>query len=540
MKFLKYSLLFLIFLIFIAVIYEPLSFKPSQSLSTLEELKGAIHVHSNLSDGRLPPEKIAESAKKSGLDFVVLTDHGNPNLNVIEKEGMINGVSIISGSELSLFEGSLLAVGVEKPTYKISSVAEEAIDDIKELGGVSILAHPEKNKKGWKELELENIDGMEIIDLDDEIRKGGILRIVRTLLTYPINSRYSIVSLIERPSEQIEIWEKNLKNQKISSIYGLNLHGKIGIFPFSYSKIFNIAKIHIPIDGKKTEKFEDVKRLVMEALKNGNFFSSIDGAGDSRGFRFYALSNGRRVEMGGIAERGSYLHIELPFKTEFEGVFFKDGKKIFSTEKRRALIKIDKNGIYRVEVYLKKSSALKKNVPWIISNPIFFGEREKESKEEIKWEKFPIFNLKKLLPENDESSEGNSVFSGDFLLWNYRLGFSSPLKPHVWCALALREEFSLEGFKGIGIEGKASPSVRLWLQIRDKEMGEERWWSASLKIKEELREKFFRWEDFKLTKGKGWKLKLENLVGFFLIIDKGSMWEGSRGEIKIKSIFAIK
>lgn len=533
MRFLKFLLLFLILAIFFILTYKPLTFKPAPSPSKIPELIGAIHVHSNLSDGRLPPEKIAESAKKSGLDFVILTDHGNPNLEVIEREGEINGVSIISGSEISLFEGSLLAVGVKRPSYRISPVPNEAIDDIEELGGVSIIAHPEKNNNKDKILNLNKTDGIEIIDLDDEIRKNGIFPIFKAFLIYPINSRYSILSLIERPTAQIKLWDGMLKKGKVSGFYGLNLHGKIWIFPFSYSKIFNLMRIHIPVEGRKSEKFEEVKKLVIKSLKEGNFFSAIDGAGDSRGFRFYLLEKGN-------SEKESYLNLELPYKSKFEAVLLKDGTRFFTTGKEKSIIKINENGVYRVEVYLKDSPVLKRNVPWILSNPVYFREEEVSKKEETKLERFQFFDLKKLIPENDESSGGEIKFSGDSIVWDYKLGFSSPSSPHVWCALAFREKFSLEGFKGIGIEAMGLPPSRIWLQIRDRENGEERWWSVSLKVKEDLKEKSFKFEDFILTKGKKGNLKLKNLEGLFLIIDKGSMWEGSSGEIKIKSIFAIK
>lgn len=539
MRIFKYSLLSLILAIIVIFIYTPLTYKPSPSLSNLSELVGVIHVHSNLSDGRLSPERIADEAKKSGLDFVILTDHGNPNLKVIEKEGKMNGVFIISGSEISLFDGVLLAAGVQKPSYKISPVAEEAVDDIEELGGVSIVAHPFGKKNKWKKWELERIDGIEIIDLDDETREKGILKIFNALLIYPLNSRFSLLTLIERPVEALQIWDEELKNKKISGFYGLNLHGKIWIFPFSYSKIFDLMRIHIPIDGKKPERFEEGKRIILEALKEGNFFSAIDGAGESRGFRFYAI--GKEKETGKELETGSTILIQLPFKSKFEATLFKDGIKFFSTREKEAKLKLREKGVYRVEVYLKDNPALKKDIPWIISNPIFVGKREKISKKmERKWEKFPFHDLKKLVPENDPSSEGKVIFSKEFITWDYRLGFSSPSRPHVWCALALRERFSLEGFKGLGIEAKSSPSSRVWLQIRDMQNGEDRWWGVSIKLGKEFEEKICRFDDFRLMEGRGDKINLKNLKGFFLIIDKGSMWEGSKGEIKIKSIFKVK
>ena len=39
--------------------------------------RGAIHVHTVRSDGAGTPERVAGAAHRAGLDFVVLTDHGD-------------------------------------------------------------------------------------------------------------------------------------------------------------------------------------------------------------------------------------------------------------------------------------------------------------------------------------------------------------------------------------------------------------------------------------------------------------------------------
>ncbi len=537
----KYIILFVLIILLILIFYTPITYKSSPSSSHLPELVGAIHVHSHLSDGRLSVEEIAKDAKRSGLDFVIITDHGNPNLEIIEKEGIINDVSIISGSELSLFDGNLLAIGVKKPTYKISPFAKEAIEDIKDLGGISIITHTEDKKNNQKIWEVRGINGMEIITLSDEIRKRNPLSIIYSFLLYPFNSRFAMLRLVERPLKEIEIWDRELKEQRISGLFGLNLHGKIWIFPFSYAKIFNLIRIHIPIHGNKPDKFEKIKSMVMESLKEGNFFSAIDGAGEAKGFRFYATNNGKRAEMGARTDPGSTLFVELPFPSKFESVIYKDGKKFFSSGKRKIERKIEKEGVYRVEVYLKKNRALKSSVPWILSNPIFARrERILQKDKEPSIRKVSYFNLKNFSLENDKNSQGRIVFHREFLEWNYKLGFSSSSHPHVWCALSLRKNFSLKGFGGIGIEAEASPAARLWLQLRDMKDGEERWWSVSSKIKESWSKKNYSFNEFRLTEGKNGSFNLEKITGIFLIIDKGSMWEGGEGVIKIKSIYLFQ
>ncbi|MGQ9618185.1 MAG: PHP domain-containing protein [Candidatus Aminicenantia bacterium] len=541
MRITKYLIFLLIIGLLIIGLYKPLIFKPFPSSSLIPELVGVFHIHSNLSDGRLSVREIAKSARKSGLDFVLLTDHGNPNLKNLEEEGFINGVSIISGSEVSLFEGSLIALGIKKPSYKISAIAEEALDDVRELGGVSVVAHPEGEKNFWRKWDLEGIDGIEILDLSDEILRKNIFSIAYSLFTYTLNSRFSILRLIKRPVSEIRIWDRELKRRKIYGFYGLNLHGKLWILPFSYEKPFNILRIHIPLKGKKPEKFEELKKLILKSLKEGNFYSAVDGAGTARGFRFFASKGENKVEMGREAEIGSTLNIELPFQSEIETTILRNGKEIFSTKEKKIRTEILESGVYRVEVKLRKSLALDPSVPWILSNPIFVKGRENIMKKvEISGERTLYFDLKKLNPENDEGSKSEIVFYNNQLKWNYSLGFSSTSRPHVWCALSLREKIFLKEYIGMGIEAKATPPSRVWVQLRDVKDGEERWWSYSIKIKENFSDKKFKFSDLVLTKGSGGEISLDNLTGLFLIIDKGSMWEGSKGGITLKNIYAIK
>lgn len=76
-----------------SVVSEVLTSGQSQYLADLEErlpgpgdelrraLRGDCHVHSDWSDGRVPIEVMAASARENGLDYIVLTDH-SPRLTI--------------------------------------------------------------------------------------------------------------------------------------------------------------------------------------------------------------------------------------------------------------------------------------------------------------------------------------------------------------------------------------------------------------------------------------------------------------------------
>ena len=58
---------------------------------------GAIHIHSNHSDGTGDVNLITKAAKSAGLDWIIITDHNNFDI----EEGIFNGIYVIKGEELS-------------------------------------------------------------------------------------------------------------------------------------------------------------------------------------------------------------------------------------------------------------------------------------------------------------------------------------------------------------------------------------------------------------------------------------------------------
>ena len=65
--------------------------------STKPFLKGNLHAHSTVSDGRLTPSLLASCYKDHGYDFIAITDH-----NVFSSYGQLEGMPIIAGMELAI------------------------------------------------------------------------------------------------------------------------------------------------------------------------------------------------------------------------------------------------------------------------------------------------------------------------------------------------------------------------------------------------------------------------------------------------------
>lgn len=130
------------------------------------EYKIGLHIHTSLSDGKLPPEEVAKIYKKAGFDAIAITDHWK---YCPEKE--LEGLKIFSGCEYNVggadtVEGVMHIVGVgmkEDPEINRSASKQEIIDGIKAAGGMAVLAHPAWSLNSVEQIEpLRGFDMLEI------------------------------------------------------------------------------------------------------------------------------------------------------------------------------------------------------------------------------------------------------------------------------------------------------------------------------------------------------------------------------------------
>jgi hypothetical protein len=126
--------------------------------------RGDFHVHSNFSDGVLPPAILVETAKSEGMDFFALTDH-----NTIEGlwEFMPDSdILIIPGLEVTLKIGHFNVLGIRGWHDWMEDICVYPYDDdlawgkdrppIKEIfirasrqGLINCLVHPLRESWGW-------------------------------------------------------------------------------------------------------------------------------------------------------------------------------------------------------------------------------------------------------------------------------------------------------------------------------------------------------------------------------------------------------
>jgi predicted metal-dependent phosphoesterase TrpH len=103
-----------------------------------------IHLHTNLGDGWISPARLVRTAVLRQLSVIAVTDHDHvEGARRVEQLLADQGapVRMITGVEVTTRHGHLLGLFVTKAPRPMRP-AEEAIDAIKEQGGLVIVAHP--------------------------------------------------------------------------------------------------------------------------------------------------------------------------------------------------------------------------------------------------------------------------------------------------------------------------------------------------------------------------------------------------------------
>ncbi|MGY0287911.1 MAG: PHP domain-containing protein [Candidatus Methanodesulfokora washburnensis] len=106
-----------------------------------------LHIHTKFSkDSLSEPHKIIEIAKKKGLSGVAITDHNSMQGYISAREAARKlDIDLIPGEEIMTNRGEILAYLISEEVKPHRS-PEETIEEIREQGGISAIAHPFRGK----------------------------------------------------------------------------------------------------------------------------------------------------------------------------------------------------------------------------------------------------------------------------------------------------------------------------------------------------------------------------------------------------------
>lgn len=334
-----------------------------------QEIEGVYHIHTILSDGRKSSEKIAKLAAQASLDFIILTDHGNPNYESLGSQGWKEGVLVVAGSELSVSRGHLVGLNFNPPARPFSQNTEEAVYEIRSSGGFSIIAHPYSKVK-WTWGEFIDYSGIEIMNADTMLKKN-ILHSLPYIPALLIKPKYALLKMLDNPQRNLKKWDELNRLSPIYGYFSVDAH-------ILYRSLFSLFRLHLSLRKPLSTGFEAARDQLYNALRKGRYYNAIDAAAQAKGFRFWGEEGERIILMGTTRKLRSplTLHVQAPFPFTKEIHLIRDGKRIHRSQKERLLHKARQPGIYRVEVYLRERSPLDKDIPWIVSNPIILRKEK--------------------------------------------------------------------------------------------------------------------------------------------------------------------
>lgn len=138
-------------------------------------MKIDMHVHSYYSwDGVSSPKKILEKAKQKGIDGIAITEHNNiDSYEEFKKIADSLNMFVIKAEEVKTKQGDVLAYFINSKIEK-GKDAKETIREIREQGGISVIAHPFHFKEYFKDdISKYDVDGIEVFNSRIPFKKNN-------------------------------------------------------------------------------------------------------------------------------------------------------------------------------------------------------------------------------------------------------------------------------------------------------------------------------------------------------------------------------
>lgn len=521
---------------------------------------GVVHVHTTFSDGGGSAEAVIAAAQRAGLDFVVITDHNT--LDAKSVEGYHGRLLVLVGTEVSTTAGHVVGLGVRRPTFRFSGDALDALEDVRDLGGVAFAAHPLSQRPDlrWTGWDLPGPWGLELLNGDSQWREAGWRRLAMTAALYGVNRRYALLTSLTPVASSLARWDTLLAQRFVAGIAGADAHERLPLYgrrtlPFpSYEAVFGLAQNHVLLERAPSGRAEEDAAALVSALSRGRSYVGLDALAPAGGFYFVAEGGGRRYAMGDAAPVGIPLRVRAGGRipTSARVVLLRDGREV--ADAAGALdVPCPGAGVYRVEVRVSGWP-----VPWILSNPIevFSDADETTRRRRAEWPAAPQapptvvpMDPGSFAAEADSQSlatreslgpkEGPGGAGGMGL--RFRLGTPGPAHPFVSCALVSRAPRDLSGRHGLAFSLKADGVFRVWVQVRDvnpasADEGTE-WWFASVKTSETWARVSVPFDRLRsINPRSDGRLDLDKVRMIAFILDQGAVPPGTSGRFWVAGL----
>jgi len=483
---------------------------PPAPAGLTQPVRGAIHVHSNRSDGTGDLDAIAAAAAEAGLQFIVFTDHGDATRKP-DAFRYRSGVLCIDAVEISTEHGHLVVLGLPQSPYPLGGEARDVLEDAARLGGFVIAAHPESAKP---ELQWTSWDstlaGLEWLNADSEWRDETGWTLTRAMLSYPGRPTESLASLLDRPVSALDRWDALTRTRRIVGIAGSDAHARIGFRslgePYdagsslhipSYQQVFRLFSNALPGTALTGDAAVD-GLAVIAAIRAGHVYSTVDALGGPAAMSFTATSGTATAAGGDVLPLSGpiALRIELQAPADAQVAVIKDGSVLET--RTGALVELTEPaapGVYRVEVTLPAAPG-DPAIPWIVSNPIYAGRDPAEPPPAPRPRATSFAELYKDGPaagwvvETSPASVAriDEIKAVGGLQLSLRYGVGGAASAGPFAAFVMPAGPELQKFTQLTFVGRADKPTRVSVQLRSPAGPEGERWHRSVYLDPEPRE----------------------------------------------------
>jgi hypothetical protein len=522
--------------------------------------RGAYHVHSTASDGTGTLDEIAAAAARAGLQFVIITDHGD-GTRVPEPPRYRSGVLCIEAVEVNTSGGHLVALGARPSPYPLAGTPLAVLEDVHRLGGIGIAAHPESPRASlrWSGWDVP-VDGIEWLNADSEWRDELLESLGRLLLTYALRPAETLTSALDRPNAAIARWDTATAQARVVGLAGADAHARLGFRqqtdPFeegwhlkvpSYEASFRAFSERVLLDAPLSGDAARDAADILTRVRWGRAYTVIDGVATPGGFEFSATSGGRSAAIGDDLDIAGevMLHARMAAPVGSRMAILRNGVVLFDTKDAESHVGVvAEPAVYRVEIYTPDTAG-EPPIPWLVSNPIYVGMRDARQRA-ARAPASPPADSRTAVATEAWAPEASAGSGSDLLprsapeglptiVWEYHIAGGSVDGQYA----AVR--FPLSGLRGpdrLQLRARADRPMRLWIQVRASTMGQGERWGHSIYLDETFRTVEVFLEAFEpLGATSSPTPPLDAVDALLLVVDTLNSRPGAAGQVHIAELW---
>jgi hypothetical protein len=540
--------------VFVLVTLPPRAMHPAAAGNRGTIAVGAWHVHSSRSDGSGTVEEIAAAAARAGLDFVILTDHGD-GTRAADPPRYLHDVLMIEGVEINTDSGHVVALNLQGPSsYPIAGDVRDVLDDIHRLGGWAVAAHPDSPRQNlrWRG-QLFGVDGVEWLNVDSEWRSHPATTIAATALRSAVRGPEAIASLFRAPSPGLARWDAMQRARPVVGLAAVDAHARLGAddasslwggraasvrFP-SYAALFRTVVQAVTLSGARSGSPAADAEAILDGLRSGRSYSIVRAFVELFPSLEFSVTTpaADRIGMGGHVPPGvgGALTAEIAGMPSTRVDLLRDGRVVKSG---RGRIEFDAPGTpaaYRVEAYVPGHP-----VPWLVTNSIYFDRAEAAP---VPANTTPAPHGLHVPPDswrieaNATSRASIDTDATGGVVWSYRLGDGIPSGQYAALATDASGASALDR---IAITAASDTPMRLSLQVRVPGGPDGRRWRKSLYLDREARTYVIRLADLEpVERSSALRPIVARVQSVLLVIDTVNAVPGSSGVVRLREMTLV-